>query len=66
MEAAKDTSIVTGFMPIREGLDKAGVDTLVIFDTHWFTTAEHVIAGADHFCGVYTSVASTPLRNCRH
>jgi 3,4-dihydroxyphenylacetate 2,3-dioxygenase len=51
----KDTSIVTGFTPLREGLDKAGVDTLVIFDTHWFTTAEHVIAGADHFRGVYTS-----------
>jgi 3,4-dihydroxyphenylacetate 2,3-dioxygenase len=51
----KDTSIVTGFKDIREGLDKAGVDTLVIVDTHWFSTADHVVAGADHFRGVYTS-----------
>ena len=27
----------------------------MIFDTHWFTTTEHVIAGAAHFSGLYTS-----------
>ena len=31
------------------------VDTFVIVDTHWFTTTEHVIAGAAHFSGLYTS-----------
>lgn len=51
----KDTSIVTGFQGIRAGLDKTGVDTLLIVDTHWFSTADHVVAGAAHFRGVYTS-----------
>jgi 3,4-dihydroxyphenylacetate 2,3-dioxygenase len=31
------------------------VNTIVILDTHWYTTTEHVIAGADHFEGRYTS-----------
>ncbi len=51
----KDTSIVGGFRPMREALDQAGVNTLVIFDTHWFTTIEHVVAGANRYQGMYTS-----------
>jgi 3,4-dihydroxyphenylacetate 2,3-dioxygenase len=27
----------------------------VIFDTHWFTTIEHVVAGAPRYAGIYTS-----------
>ncbi len=50
-----DTSLVEGFARLRQAMDEAGVDTWVIFDTHWFTTIEHVVAGADHFRGVYTS-----------
>jgi 3,4-dihydroxyphenylacetate 2,3-dioxygenase len=51
----RDTTLVPGFARIRERLDAAGADTLVIFDTHWFTTFEHVLAGQDHHRGVYTS-----------
>lgn len=51
----EDTTLVEGFARIRRAMDEARVDTWVIFDTHWFTTIEHVIAGADHFRGVYTS-----------
>src|SRR4051794_21022212 len=50
-----DTTLVPGFARLRERLDAAGADTLVIFDTHWFTTFEHVLAGQDHHRGVYTS-----------
>lgn len=51
-----DTTLVEpGFRLIREHLAERGVDTLVIIDTHWFTTFEHVFAGADHFAGKYTS-----------
>jgi 3,4-dihydroxyphenylacetate 2,3-dioxygenase len=50
-----DTTLVPGFATMRQALDDARVDTLVIFDTHWFTTVEHVIAGAAHFKGIYTS-----------
>jgi 3,4-dihydroxyphenylacetate 2,3-dioxygenase len=52
----RDTTLVEpGYRRIREKLAALNVDTLVIFDTHWFTTTEHVIAGASHFKGLYTS-----------
>lgn len=52
----RDTTLIEpGYRLIREKLAALDVDTLVIFDTHWFTTTEHVIAGAAHFKGLYTS-----------
>lgn len=55
MSGGVDTTLVAGFTEIRAGLDGAGIDTLVIVDTHWFTTATHVIAGGDRYAGTYTS-----------
>ena len=55
MNDGYDTTLVAGFADIRARLDAADVDTLVIIDTHWFTTAFHVVAGADRYSGVYTS-----------
>ncbi len=51
----QDTSLVAGVATLRTALDATGADTLVIFDTHWFTTVEHVVAGAERHHGVYTS-----------
>lgn len=51
----EDTTLVEGFRKLREHLDELEVDTLIIFDTHWFTTTEHVMAGAAHHHGLYTS-----------
>jgi 3,4-dihydroxyphenylacetate 2,3-dioxygenase len=52
----RDTTLVDpGFRLLREHFARHGVDTLVIVDTHWFTTSQHVVAGADHFSGRYTS-----------
>jgi 3,4-dihydroxyphenylacetate 2,3-dioxygenase len=52
----KDTTLIEpGFRLLREAFAELRVDTLVIVDTHWFTTTEHVIAGAASFKGVYTS-----------
>jgi 3,4-dihydroxyphenylacetate 2,3-dioxygenase len=51
-----DTTLVEpGYRLIRQKLAALDVDTLVIFDTHWLTTTEHVLAGAAHFAGSYTS-----------
>jgi 3,4-dihydroxyphenylacetate 2,3-dioxygenase len=51
-----DTTLVEpGYRLLRESFAELGVDTFVIIDTHWFTTTEHVIAGAAHFTGLYTS-----------
>lgn len=52
----RDTTLVAGLHRLREELDRVGgIDTFVIVDTHWFTTTEHVFAGAERFRGVYTS-----------
>ncbi len=55
MGGGRDTSLVASMPAFRQHLDATRPDTLVIFDTHWFTTIEHVVAGAEHFSGVYTS-----------
>jgi 3,4-dihydroxyphenylacetate 2,3-dioxygenase len=55
-ETGRDTTLVEpGYRLLRDHLAERGVDTLVIVDTHWFTTSQHVVAGADHFSGRYTS-----------
>ena len=56
MGHGRDTTLVDpGMARLREALDAARADTFVIFDTHWFTTIEHIAAGAARFQGVYTS-----------
>ncbi len=50
-----DTTLIEGFQVLRQRLDEARVDAIVLIDTHWFTTAEHIVAGQDHHRGVYTS-----------
>jgi 3,4-dihydroxyphenylacetate 2,3-dioxygenase len=52
---ADTTLIEPGYRRLRETFAELGVDTFVICDTHWFTTTEHVIAGAARFSGLYTS-----------
>jgi 3,4-dihydroxyphenylacetate 2,3-dioxygenase len=55
-ETGRDTTLIEpGFRLLRDHLAEREVDTLVIVDTHWATTSEHVVAGADHFAGRYTS-----------
>ena len=51
----RDTTLATGFAAVRARLDAVDADTLLIIDTHWFTTFEHVLAGQDHHRGIYTS-----------
>jgi 3,4-dihydroxyphenylacetate 2,3-dioxygenase len=50
-----DSDLVAGFQRVRKRLDAVRADTLVIFDTHWFTTQRHICAGAERYQGVYTS-----------
>jgi 3,4-dihydroxyphenylacetate 2,3-dioxygenase len=55
-ETGRDTTLIEpGFRLLREHFAERGVDTLVVVDAHWATTSEHVVAGADHFAGRYTS-----------
>ncbi len=52
----EDTSLYQGLHDLRaQRLDPAGADTVVVIDTHWFTTIEHIVAAHDRRAGLYTS-----------
>ncbi len=51
----RDTDLVEGFARVGAKIDAVKPDTLVLFDTHWITTGMHLVAGAPHYKGKYTS-----------
>lgn len=52
----EDTSLFAGLHELRRSkLDLVRPDTIVVFDTHWATTVETVIAAHAERVGVYTS-----------
>jgi 3,4-dihydroxyphenylacetate 2,3-dioxygenase len=51
----RDSDLVEGFDRVRARVDAVKPDTFVLFDTHWITTGSHLVAGAAHFKGHYTS-----------
>ncbi|MBS0222033.1 MAG: extradiol ring-cleavage dioxygenase [Proteobacteria bacterium] len=51
----RDTDLVDGFDRVRARIDAVKPDTFVLFDTHWITTSMHLVAGAVHYKGHYTS-----------
>ena len=56
MNEGQDTTLFAGLHQVRaEKLDPLDVDTVVVIDTHWFTTIEHVVDSRDRRAGKYTS-----------
>jgi 3,4-dihydroxyphenylacetate 2,3-dioxygenase len=56
LNEGREISLVPGLARIRsEVLDRLAPDTIVVFDTHWFTTVEFVVASHEHRSGRYTS-----------
>ena len=56
LNEGKEISLVPGLHRMRdEKLAALDVDTIVILDTHWHTTVEHVITAQEGFEGVFTS-----------
>jgi len=51
----RDSDLVEGFERVRAKIDEVRPDTFVLFDTHWLTTSLHLVAGAAHYKGTYTS-----------
>ncbi len=52
----EDTSLFQGLHDLRaEKLAPLGADTVVVIDTHWFTTIEFVVASHERREGIYTS-----------
>ena len=52
----EDTSLFAGLHALRaERLDPAAADTVVVVDTHWFTTIEHIVSAHQRRKGLFTS-----------
>lgn len=49
------TAAIEGHGEIARRCKELGVDTIVVFDTHWLVNAGYHINNAPHFKGVYTS-----------
>lgn len=53
---AAGSTLVDGLHRLRrERFDTLDIDSVVVFDTHWFTTVEHIISAHDRRTGIYTS-----------
>jgi 3,4-dihydroxyphenylacetate 2,3-dioxygenase len=56
LNEGKEISLVPGLHRLRaEVMDRLDIDTVVVLDSHWFTTVEFVIASHAHRRGLYTS-----------
>ncbi len=53
--AGRDSDLIEGFRRLRAKIDAAKPDIVMIFDTHWFTTGYHLLAGAEGYSGNYMS-----------
>jgi len=50
------TTLRDGLHRMRaECLDRVAADTFVVFDTHWYSTVEHIVAAHERRHGLYTS-----------
>lgn len=51
-----DTTLVRGLHALRSDcLDRLHPDTVVVFDTHWYSTVEHIVTAHDRRQGLFTS-----------
>ena len=56
LNGGEDTSLFAGLHALRaERLAPAAADPVVVVDTHWFTTIEHVISAHERRKGLFTS-----------
>lgn len=56
LNGGDDTTLFAGLHQLRaEKLAPLNADTVVVIDTHWFTTIEHIVASHERRTGIYTS-----------
>lgn len=53
--AGRDSDLIEGYRRLRKRIDAARPDVVIIFDSHWFTTGYHLLAGAPGYAGNYIS-----------
>lgn len=56
LNEGKEISLVPGLRRLRsEVLDRLKPDTIIVFDSHWFTTVEFCVSSHSHRAGLFTS-----------
>jgi hypothetical protein len=56
LNGGRESSLVVGLRRLRaEVLDRLAPDTIVVLDTHWEVTFEHVVTAHERRRGVFTS-----------
>lgn len=56
LNGGRDTTLVDGLARLRsEVLDRLAPDTVVVVDSHWFTTQEHIVTAHERRVGSFTS-----------
>ena len=56
LNRGEDTTLFAGLHALRaQRLAPAAADTVVVVDTHWFTTIEHVVSAHERRKGLFTS-----------
>lgn len=50
-----DSDLIAGFDRLRAKIDAVQADTVIIFDSHWFTTGYHLYDAGEHYSGTYVS-----------
>lgn len=55
MGAGEDSDLIAGYARLRQRIEKAKPDVVVIFDSHWFTSGYHLVDAGDRYQGSYVS-----------
>ena len=55
MGAGEDSDLIAGYARLRQRIEAAQPDVVVIFDSHWFTTGYHLVDAGAHYRGSYIS-----------
>jgi 3,4-dihydroxyphenylacetate 2,3-dioxygenase len=55
MNSGKDFTILEGLHAVRRKIDEVDADTIVVLDSHWFTTFEFVVSAHERRTGKFTS-----------
>lgn len=55
MGAGEDSDLIAGYARLRQRIEAAKPDVVVIFDSHWFTTGYHLVDAGTHYQGSYIS-----------
>src|SRR4051794_34096753 len=65
LNQGQDTSLVGALHDLRKDVfEKLDYDTVVVLDSHWFTTVEFVVTAQDRRAGLFTA-EELPRGMCR-